>query len=124
MANDQENKIRQVNEVLEQWRGAHAQFWSYTAALATLEIRLFRPQHPGNLHVVCSPCVSIAGPVYWEECELTVGTDDSDASLFLVCEPGASVSIRCRQVYTFENVEPLIPALGEKVPGGMLTEAT
>jgi hypothetical protein len=114
MVTEQEKKIREVNEVLEQWRGAQAQFWSYTAALATLEIRLFSDQRPGNVQVVCSPCVSIAGPVYWEAWELTVSVDDSDDSLFLVCDKGASVRIRCRQLYTFENVEPLFAPLGEE----------
>jgi hypothetical protein len=120
MATDQGKKIHQVNEVLEKWHGAHAQLWSYTAALATLEIRLFVPERSGNIHVVCSPCVSIAGPVYWEGCMLTVRTDDADESLFVVYDQRASVRVRCRQVYTFENVEPLFPPLGEGEPGRML----
>jgi hypothetical protein len=120
MVTEQEKKIRQVNEVLERWRGAHAQFWSYTAALATLEIRLFSAQCPGNIHVVCSPCVSIAGPVYWEACELTVAAEDSDDGLFLVCDKRASVRVLCRQLYTFENVEPLLAPLGGGEQGGAL----
>jgi hypothetical protein len=107
MAAERETKIRQINEVLEKWRGASAQLWSYTAALATLEIRLFAGQRPGNLYVVCAPCVSIAGPVYWEGCELAVADEPSDEDLFLVRDVGASVRILCRQLYTFENAEPV-----------------
>jgi hypothetical protein len=117
MLTDQGNKIRQVNEFLEKWRGAHAQLWSYTAAHATLEIRLFSDRLPGDLRVVCSPCVSIAGPVYWEECGLTVGADNSDEGLFFVCDKRASVRVVCRQMYTFENVEPLFAPVGGDIQG-------
>jgi hypothetical protein len=116
MMPEQGKRIREVNEVLGKWRGGRAQLWSYTAALATLEIRLSSDERPGNVHVVCSPCVSIAGPVYWEECDLTLGADDTEESLFLVCDKGASLRVLCRQVYTFENVEPLFapPGGGEQ----------
>jgi hypothetical protein len=51
--------------------------------------------------------VSITGPVYWEGCALTVGAEDGQDDLFLVCDQAAAVRVLCRQVYTFENVEPL-----------------
>ena len=114
MATEQEKTIGPVHEVLKQWRGAQAQFWSYTASLATLEIRLFSAQRPGNLHVVCSPCVSIAGPVYWERCDLSVCDGPSEDGLFTVQDQRAGVRVLCRQVYTLENVEPLFaPPAGE-----------
>jgi hypothetical protein len=104
--------LNQLNEVLQKWRGAHAQLWSYTAALATLEIRLFCEQRSENIHVVCSACVSLAAPVYWESCELAVSDHPADDSLFQVSDRGASVRILCRQLYIFENVEPLFTPLG------------
>jgi hypothetical protein len=107
MEREREERIRHLSEVLKPWRGAQAQFWSYTAALATLEIRLFSDHRPGNLHVVCSACVSIAGPVFWEGAELTVDDGPSEDDLFLVQDQRAAVRILCRQVYTLENVEPL-----------------
>jgi hypothetical protein len=103
---------------MKPWRsGAKAQLWSYTAALATLEIRLFSDQRPGNLYVVCSPCVSLAGHVYWEQCELAVGDDAADDSLFLVQDKGASVCVLCRQLYTVEDVEPLFAPLAPAAAG-------
>jgi hypothetical protein len=111
MATERQEQIRHLNEVLEKWRGAHAQFWSYTAALATLEIRLFFERRIGNIHLVCSPCVSITGPVYWDRCELTVRDDPCDETLLVVRDEGASVRVVCRQLYTFENVEPLFAPL-------------
>jgi len=114
MATEREEQIWHLNEVLQTWRGAHAQLWSYTAALATLEIRLFWDGRIERIHLVCSPCVSIAAPVYWERCDLTVGDDPCDGSIFLVRDEGASVRILCRQLYTFQNVEPLFAPL----PGG------
>jgi hypothetical protein len=120
MPGEREEQIRHLNEVLRPWRGAHAQFWSYTAALATLEIRLFSDRRPGNLHVVCSPCVSIAGPVYWEACELAVADETAEDGLFLVQDQRAGVRVLCRQVVTFENVEPLFAPPG----GGAAEELT
>jgi hypothetical protein len=123
MTTEREEQIRHLNEVLQPWRGAQAQFWSYTAALATLEIRLFSDRRPGNLHVVCSPCVSIAGPVYWESCELAVGEEPSEGGLFVVQDQRAGVRVLCRQGVTFKNVEPLFPPLGggaeEKLTGSV-----
>jgi hypothetical protein len=113
MKPEQGTRIRQANEVLAKWRGAHAQLWSYTASLATLEIRLFSEDRPGNIHVVCSPCLSITGPVYWEGCQLTVDAEDAEDGLFCLCDKGASVRVLCRQVYTFENVEPLFAPPGK-----------
>ncbi len=112
MAEEREEWVRHLNEVLQRWRGAHAQFWSYTAALATLEIRLFSDRRPGNLHVVCSPCVSIAGPVCWENGELAVGIETSEDGLLVVQDPRAGVRVLCRQVVPLENVEPLFAPLG------------
>jgi hypothetical protein len=107
MAKEREEKIRQLNEVLRKWRGADAQLWSYTASLATLEIRLFFEQLPGNLYLVCSPCESIAGPVCWKRCELSVGEDHSEDGLFLVQDKGAGFRLLCHQLHTFENDELL-----------------
>ena len=116
MAREREEQIRHLNEVLKPWRGAHAQFWSYTASLATLEIRLFSEQRPGNLHVVCSPCETIAGPVYWERCDLAVCDGPSEDGLFTVQDPRAGVRVLCRQVYTLDNVEPLFGPPPAKEP--------
>jgi hypothetical protein len=99
-------KVRAINAVLTLWQGEQAQFWSYTAALAALEIRLFSNRCPGNVHLICSPCVSIAGPVCWERCELTVVADETDGGLFLVHDRHAGMRVLCRQVQVLENVEP------------------
>jgi hypothetical protein len=112
MPTKQEQQLRQLNEVLEKWQGAQAQFWSYTASLANLEIRLFSEQRPGDFRVVCSPCVSISGPVYWEGCELELTTDSSDDSLFLLQDREAGVRVCCRQLHTIEKVEPLFAPSG------------
>jgi hypothetical protein len=61
-------RLQAINAVLSLWRGEQAQFWTYTAALACLEIRLFSTQRPGSVHLVCSPCLWIMGPVFWEQC--------------------------------------------------------
>ena len=71
-------RLQAINAVLSLWRGEQAQFWSYTAALACLEIRLFSRRRPGTVHLVCSPCVSITGPVFWEPCALTVIAEGAD----------------------------------------------
>jgi hypothetical protein len=110
-------KVRAINAVLAQWQGEQAQFWSYTAALASLEVRLFSARHPGNVHLVCSPCLSIAGPVYWEQCELRVTAGGAD-DLFLVQDQAAGVRILCRQVHLFENVEPLFTPPSAQENGG------
>src|SRR5947209_3473660 len=68
-------KVRSINAMLAQWQGEQAQIWSYTASLATLEIRLFSALHEGDLRLVCSPCVSIMAPAYWERCNLSVTVD-------------------------------------------------
>jgi hypothetical protein len=107
MPTSREQQIRRLNEILEKWRGAHAQLWSYTASLAALEIRLFFDDRVGNLHLVCSPCVSIASPVFWETCALAVAADAADADLFVVRDAGASVRILCRQLSTSEHAEPV-----------------
>ena len=107
MSTQRDEKIRQLNDVLAKWRGAQAQFWSYTATLATLEIRLFFTGRPEQLLLVCSPCVSVSGPVYWEKCELTVGDGSSEDDVFVVQDQRASVRVLCRQLYSSETVEPL-----------------
>ncbi len=70
-------EIQRQNEILQKWRGAHAQLWSYTASLAALEIRLFFEGQPANLRLLCSPCLSISGPVFWTNAELIVAADSS-----------------------------------------------
>ncbi len=112
MGLDREEKIRQVNERLAKWRGAHAQLWSYTAAHATLEVRLFFPHRPGNLYLVCSPCESIAGPVYWEPCDLTAADDQAEEDLFVVQDQRSCVCLRCRQLDVVENAELRLPSGG------------
>src|SRR5207253_2434528 len=96
-------RIRAINAALAEWQGEQAQFWSYSAAPATLEIRLFSTRRPGNIHVVCMPCVSITGPLHWEPCALTVAADTSEEDLLIVQDQTAAVRVLCRQVYVFEN---------------------
>jgi hypothetical protein len=96
MPTSRQQQMRQLNEILEKWRGAHAQLWSYTASLAALEIRLFFDDRAGNLHLVCSPCVSIASPVFWKTSALAVAADSADDDLFAVRDAAASARILCR----------------------------
>jgi hypothetical protein len=103
------DKIRSINAALAQWQGEQAQFWTYTATLAALEIRLFSSRRPGNLHLACTPCLSISGPVSWDDCALTVAAAPGEEDLFLVQDQAAGVRVLCRQVYLFDNVEPLFP---------------
>jgi hypothetical protein len=98
------DRIRAINAVLAKWHGQQAEFWSYTAALATLEIRLSSARRPGNVHLICSPCVSLQGPVYWERCALTVVAEDSADEPFVVQDEAAGVRVLCRQVQVLENV--------------------
>src|SRR5262249_32851287 len=105
-------RLQAINAVLSLWREEQAQFWSYTAALACLEIRLFSRRRTGTVHLVCSPCVSIAGPVFWEPCALTVTAEDADDGLFIVEDPSAGVRIVCRQIDLVEKVEPFLAAPG------------
>lgn len=107
-------KAREIDAVLALMQGEQAQFWSYTASLATLEIRLFSACRPESVYLVCSACVSIAGPVYWERCALTVVADESDGGVFVVEDRGAGVRIVCRQVYAYEAVEPPISPQSRK----------
>jgi hypothetical protein len=122
MPTSREQQIRQVNEILEKWRGAHAQLWSYTASLATLEIRLFFDDRFGNLHLVCSPCVSISSPAFWERCELAVAADSADDDLFVVRDAAASVRVLCRQLSTSENVQPLLAFGAHAAPTSAVPE--
>jgi hypothetical protein len=106
-------RLQAIQAVLSPWRGEQAQFWSYSAALACLEIRLLSRRRPGTVHLVCSPCVSIMGPVFWEPCALTVTAEDSDDGLFIVQDPSAGVRVVCRQIDLFESVEPFLAKPGE-----------
>src|SRR6266404_2370461 len=103
-------RLQAINAVLSLWLGEQAQFWTYTAALACLEIRLFSTRRPATVHLVCSPCLSIRGPVFWEPCALTVAAEDAEDGLFIVQDQSAGVRIVCRQIDLFENVEPLLAA--------------
>jgi hypothetical protein len=100
-----EQQITQVNQVLTKWRGAHAQLWSYTASLASLEIRLYYDDPCTSLSLICSPCVSIAAPVYWERSELVVADESTDDELFALRDGGADVLIRCRQLWASDKAE-------------------
>jgi hypothetical protein len=101
-----EQQVTQVNQVLKKWRGAHAQLWSYTASLASLEIRLYYDDASTSLSLICSPCVSIAAPVNWERSELVVADDSTDDDLFALRDGGADVLIRCRHLWTSEKADP------------------
>jgi hypothetical protein len=120
-------RLQALNAVLSQWRGEQAQFWTYTAALACLEIRLFSSRRPGTVHLVCSPCISIIGPVFWEPCALTVTEEDAEDELFIVQDASAGVRVVCRQVNIIENVEPFVAVPGveeSRRPPADLTKAS
>jgi hypothetical protein len=105
-------RLRALNAVLSQWRGEQAQFWTYTAALACLEIRLFSRHRLGNVHLICSPSISIMGPVFWEPCALTVTAEDAEDEHFIVQDASAGVRVVCRQVDLIENVDLFMAAPG------------
>ena len=101
-----EQQVTKLNQVLKKWRGAQAQLWSYTASLASLEIRLYYDDPSSGLSLICSPCVSISAPVYWQRSELVVASGSTDDDLFALRGAGADVLIRCRQLWTSEKAEP------------------
>jgi hypothetical protein len=113
---EQAERIRHFNEILGVWHGSNAQLWSFSASLATLEIRLFDGGTSGNLLLVCSPCVSISGPVYWERCDLCVRDEATDGGLLIVEDKRSSVRIVCRQLQVFESDDHhfFVPEMGIK----------
>jgi hypothetical protein len=100
---------RNTQYLLDKWQGGHARLWEFVASFDTLTLRIVAHDRPGNLHVVCTPCVSIAGPVHWANCKLQLHCEQTQAgeTLFFVRDEHAHLQVVCRGVAAFENVEPL-----------------
>ena len=102
-----------VQRRLDQWQGGYAQLWEYTVSLAILTIRLAFEHRHGNLHLVCSPCLTIAAAVDWDDCHLQVHLEEAEPGeeLFVVEDQRAGLRVSCRGIDVLENVDPVYPAL-------------
>jgi hypothetical protein len=97
-----------IQKTLEAWKGAYGRIWEFSPSLDRLTIRLSCTDRPGNLHLICSPCVFLRGPIHWDHSDLRVETIDQDGSPhYGVRDASAGVEIICRGLAISENVEPL-----------------
>jgi hypothetical protein len=105
-----EDACQHTQRLLDVWRGGYARVWEFSPSLDTLTLRIVLDDRPGNLHVVCSPCVSLAGSIHWENCRLRASCqqeDDGETS-FVLRDESARFQAVCRGLTAFKNVEPLL----------------
>src|SRR4051812_32185888 len=74
--------------LLDKWRGGMVQLWEYTISHFTLALRLTFNGRPGNLHLECSGCLSISGPVSWLNSDLRLHCrpDETGETVYVVCD--------------------------------------
>jgi hypothetical protein len=104
-----EQTCQEIQRQFDQWRGCLARLWEFSPSLDALILRLTSEDRPGNLHVICSPCIRLKTPVHWASCNLQVqcGQDEDGSRIFLIRDETAQVEVACRQVVLAENVEPV-----------------
>lgn len=64
----------------------------------------------GNLHIICSACISLKAPTFWKNCNLEVmiiEKDDLLGATFCVEDVAADFVVRCRSLHFEENADPL-----------------
>ncbi len=114
-----EKTCRSIQQALDERQGGQAQFWSYSVSLSILVIRVVSHRQPGNLHLNCSPCLFISGPVFWQNCQLRIDTqlDALGETIFVLRDEGAHFHVTCRGIDVEENVEPIygpLSAVGDR----------
>src|SRR5262249_26587842 len=97
-ANYHEEMCRTTQQHLNQWQGGFVQLWAYTVTHATLILRMVSHDRPGNLHLECSACLRISGPVFWECGNLQLHTrpDENGETVYVVCDDKAGFQVICR----------------------------
>src|SRR5580704_7352175 len=100
---------RRHQRLLDEWQGGYARIWEFSPSHDTLTIRVTCGNRQGNLHVICSPCVSVTGPIHWENCklELRCQSDQNGETIFMLRDQAVPIEVACRNLSTAENVEPL-----------------
>ena len=98
--------------LLEKWNGGKAKLWVYNVSFQQLVIRVEKPQElPGNLHITCSPCLSIIAPVVvWNNSNLSISKikdDELVGATFRLEDKYTGVVIECMGLHVDENVEPI-----------------
>lgn len=102
--------LGKIEEAIAPWRGGSAKLWNYHSSFQRLVIRLEKSGVPGNLHIACSPCVSIRAPVFWDDMQLVVEAG-MDAVLqhltYRLVDESRAVEIVCLGLTTERNVPPV-----------------
>ncbi len=98
-----------VRKFLSKWQGGEACIWEYTVSHRNLTIRVVSKNLPGNLHIGCTLCEHIAGPVKWEGCsfDLERQSAESEEVGFVLRDEDSNFVVRCGGIEVFENVKPV-----------------
>jgi hypothetical protein len=100
----------EIEAALAPWRGGSAKLWHYHSSFQRLVIRVEKSGVPGNLHIACSPCVSIRAPVFWDDMQLVVEAAMDTALQHLtyrLVDKAGAVEIVCLGLTTERNVPPV-----------------
>ena len=76
-----------------------------------MDIRIHSSGRPKqNLHIYCSPCLYLGGPVDWDNCDLSLAClRDAEFrdTVYVLSDRQAGVKVECLMIDAVENVEPL-----------------
>jgi len=95
------DQLRHFPTLLARWAGGRASIWELTVSLKTLTVRVERSGIQGNLDVHCIGPSHIHGPVFWDNCEITVSLAADDT--FIVLDVRAGLEIRTASVEVTEH---------------------
>lgn len=106
-------EIKQIDELaaeLNNWQKARAKLWEYHVSLQHLMIRLERNAGKSNLIIICSPCIRINAPVFWEvhdiRLEVVSKKEDIGLTVYHLIDQEAGVEIRCAGISAKRDVPP------------------
>jgi hypothetical protein len=106
-------EIKEADELvveLSNWQGARAKLWEYHVSLQQLMIQLERNAGKSNLIIVCSPCIRINAPVFWEVHDIRLESvskkKDIGLIVYYLIDQEAGVEIRCAGISAKRDVPP------------------
>jgi hypothetical protein len=100
-------RTTELRAVLQEWRGADAQLWQYSASLTELHIRLKRAGVTGNVHLVCNGCARIEAPSSWSSSAIEFAEEAGLEAAYVLKDVGAGFFVRCKMVRVMIDVEPI-----------------
>lgn len=99
-----DQELAKASSILPTWDGSAVWFWEFDRSLFSVTLRLEKRGVAGNLTIVCTTPISMAGPFEWTGSRLRV---DRDKDSFVVRDDAVSFLLRAHVVDVIENAEPL-----------------